>query len=470
MGIYIGPHDSNSLDLNTDSQAYTYTEYAKEARDKYHVPLWDVKPTIDGVYNTAVDTHHKAHICTSLYSYKNSFKGIGLVVDGFGQGYSEKVYQLGVGSIETLYSGQPGCSIGNLWNIIGITYFGHPMTENTGKAGTLMALAGIGKVLPETLQKLNKAYNLNNFPFIAENFYGQIAYVVETDLVREHFGEFKKGELADLCATLQEFTNLKVHALISEYVTAGDTIMFAGGVAHNVVLIKYLEDSLGINIFTGFAQGDEGIALGDHLFTKHIIEGTPYNPKGFRQPYSEVQEEPSLPYSDMLNDLECYGITALYNGSPEIGNRALGHRSFIANPSFPGIKSKLDRLKRREGFRPYGVMIHQDECLEWLEAEIESPYMNKLGVPNETFKNKFPTLVHRDGTVRVQTITKEMYPEVYNLLEHAKVITGSAVLVNTSLNIDTPMLYKKSEYLVKAMVDKELIVSSYIDGERYSND
>lgn len=469
MGTYIGPHDSNSLDIFSKSGNYVYTEYSKQNKDKYYVPR-GLEATIPNVYDLNSDTHHKHHISTTQYSYYEQFSGVGLVIDGFGQGYSEKVFKLAPGSIDTVYSGNPGCSLGNLWNILGITYFDYPMMENNGKAGTLMALAAIGKTLPKTLVNLEEAYNMLGFDFLTQDPHGQHPYFIDAESVKRHFGEFSGGSLADLCATLQEFTNLKVHALISEYVTSGDTIMFAGGVAHNVVLIKYLEDSLGINIFTGFAQGDEGIALGDHLFTKHIVEGTPYNPKGFRQPYSEVQEEPALPYSDILNDLECYGITAIYNGSPEIGNRALGHRSFIANPQYPAIKGKLDRLKRREGFRPYGVMIHQEECLDWLEAEIESPYMNKLGVPNEAFKNKFPTLVHRDGTVRVQIITKEMYPEIYNLLEHAKVITGAAVLVNTSLNIDTPMLYKNDSNSVLKMVDRGLIASCYINGKRYSND
>jgi carbamoyltransferase len=470
LGVYIGPHDSNSLEALTDSDEYSYTEYSKKSKDKYHIPQDSIVPTIEGVYNCSVDTHHKYHLCTSLYSYNQPFKGIGLVVDGFGQGYSEKVYNISEGKIDTLYSGNPGCSIGNLWNILGITYFDYPMHANCGKAGTLMALAGIGEILPNTLTALNAAYSLDNFSFLIPNKYGQTDYVIDTEAVKEHFGEFKSKDLANLCRTLQEFTNITVQALVSKHVVAGDTVMFAGGVSHNVVLIKHLEDTLGIKLFTGFAQGDEGISLGEYLFDKHITKNTFYTPVSFRYPYSDPCIEPSLPYSEMTTDMVCNGIIAVYMGAPEVGNRALGHRSFLADPAFPGIKGRLDRLKKREGFRPYGVMMLQEETRDWLLEDITSPYMNKLGTPNTVFISKFPELVHRDGTVRVQTITEEMYPEIYRLLSHFKVITGNALLVNTSLNISTPMLYRDDEELVKKMVDTNLIQSCFMEGVRYAND
>lgn len=464
MGVYVGPHDSNALIFRSKSNHYSYIEYTKLLKDKYATP--NLIATIDSVYDKQLNSHHRHHACTSLYSYNKHFSGLCLVLDGYGQGVSEQLYdcdtKLGIRSI---YSNAPGCSIGNLWNVFGCIYFDYPMHANNGKAGSLMALAAYGKPIPDLIDKLNRAYSLETFIFLKNSK----SYDIDREMVTDYFGEYS-DDLPNVAASLQQFTNQATSKIIKLRVNKGDTILMAGGVAHNVVLIKHLEDTLGINIFTGFVQGDEGISLGEHLHNKYILLDRSYKPKDFRSPYSDVEVEPKLPYSDIVTDLECHGVIALYNGSPEIGNRALGHRSFIAKPNFPDIKEKLDRLKGREPYRPYGVMILEDECSTWLKNDIESPYMNKLAEPNEKFINTFPTLVHKDGTIRVQTITESMYPQMFKLLKHAFIKTGNAVLINTSLNINTPMLYRDDEHLVEKMVDDGVIASGYINGDRYAID
>jgi carbamoyltransferase len=63
----------------------------------------------------------------------------------------------------------------------------------------------------------------------------------------------------------------------------------------------------------------------------------------------------------------------------------------------------------------------------------ESPYMQytvKCLQPE-----KIPSVVHADGTSRVQTVTKEQHPGLYAVLEKFYSETGVPVLLNTSLNI-----------------------------------
>ncbi len=463
--VYAGPHDSNSLVLDKSAGSYEYTEYTKASKNKYFAPKGELSPTIESVYDCSVDTHHKYHLCTAVYSYNKPFEGIGLVVDGYGQCASEKIYSIKKGKIETIYSDKVGISIGNLWNILGIAYFGYPMFESHGKAGTMMALASRGEVNNAVLLELIDAYKRDIFEFLqAPNEIDEFEYIVDVERVKGFFGEASQ---ADICATLQEFTNKTILRKVEPHVNTGDTLMFAGGVAHNVVLIKYLEDELGIDIFTGFAQGDEGISLGKYFYDKYIVRQEEYSPKGFRQPYSNNAKDFELPYVDIGLSLSVDGVTAIYNSSPEIGNRALGRRSFIADPSFPNIKQKLDALKRREGFRPYGVMVLAEECELWFDKKLVSPYMNKIVTPSDKFKNLFTSLVHGDGTIRVQTVTKDLYPEMYRLLTYVGVVFGHSVLINTSLNISTPMLYKEDKALVKLMVDEMVIGSCYIDGVGY---
>ena len=48
---------------------------------------------------------------------------------------------------------------------------------------------------------------------------------------------------------------------------------------------------------------------------------------------------------------------------------------------------------------------------------------------------RFPGIVHADGTSRVQTVTREDNPSFRRLLERWYELTGCPMLLNTSLNI-----------------------------------
>jgi carbamoyltransferase len=49
--------------------------------------------------------------------------------------------------------------------------------------------------------------------------------------------------------------------------------------------------------------------------------------------------------------------------------------------------------------------------------------------------DKIPSVVHADGTSRVQTVTKEQHPGLWEVLNRFYKETGVPVLLNTSLNI-----------------------------------
>jgi len=49
--------------------------------------------------------------------------------------------------------------------------------------------------------------------------------------------------------------------------------------------------------------------------------------------------------------------------------------------------------------------------------------------------DKIPSVVHADGTSRVQTVTREQHPGLYRVLNKFYLQTGVPILLNTSLNI-----------------------------------
>lgn len=150
-------------------------------------------------------------------------------------------------------------------------------------------------------------------------------------------------------------------------------------------------------------------------------------------------------------------IAAVASGRAEYGPRALGNRSILADPRDPDIKDKVNLIKKRELFRPFAPVILEEFANEWFDMPTEStPYMQyaiKCRKPNLV-----PSVVHKDGTSRVQTVNKEQNAGLYMLLKKFYLNTGIPLLLNTSLNIKgQPLLndikdIKKWEYLYNSKI------------------
>jgi carbamoyltransferase len=126
-------------------------------------------------------------------------------------------------------------------------------------------------------------------------------------------------------------------------------------------------------------------------------------------------------------------IVAVATGRAEFGPRALGNRSILADPRDPNIKDKVNRIKKRELFRPFAPVIMAEHASEWFDMDYESPYMQYT--PKCLKPDLIPSVVHVDGTSRVQTVTAEQHPGLYQVLKKFYEETGVPVLLNTSLNI-----------------------------------
>jgi carbamoyltransferase len=67
------------------------------------------------------------------------------------------------------------------------------------------------------------------------------------------------------------------------------------------------------------------------------------------------------------------------------------------------------------------------------ELQSASPFMQF--VARCTKPEEFPAIIHKDGTSRVQTVSKNDSPGFRKLLEDWYRLTGCPMLLNTSLNI-----------------------------------
>jgi predicted NodU family carbamoyl transferase len=121
----------------------------------------------------------------------------------------------------------------------------------------------------------------------------------------------------------------------------------------------------------------------------------------------------------------------------EHGPRALGNRSILCNPSIAKMKDILNaKVKHREYYRPFAPMVRLEDVSEYFEWEGESRWMTFCPKVKKEWRKKLPSITHVDNTARIQTVTKEQNPWVYELLTKFKEKTGVGVLLNTSFNVN----------------------------------
>jgi carbamoyltransferase len=118
----------------------------------------------------------------------------------------------------------------------------------------------------------------------------------------------------------------------------------------------------------------------------------------------------------------------------------------LADPRDPNIKDKVNKIKQRELFRPFAPVVMEEHASEWFDMNYASPYMQYT--PRCLKPDLIPSVVHADGTSRVQTVNKQQHPGLYSVLEKFYKKTGVPVLLNTSLNIKgKPILNDRNDIL-----------------------
>jgi carbamoyltransferase len=190
------------------------------------------------------------------------------------------------------------------------------------------------------------------------------------------------------------------------------------------------------NIWIMPNPGDAGSSLGAAL----ALRGRHVKWEG---PYLGYDLGNEYPVDAIFNEIMTNKVCAVAAGRAEFGPRALGNRSILADPRDPDIKDKVNRIKQRELFRPFAPVVMAEHASEWFDMNYESPYMQYT--PRCLKPDIIPSVVHVDGTSRVQTVTKEQHPGLYAVLEKFYKETGVPVLLNTSLNVKGQPLLNDEE-------------------------
>jgi carbamoyltransferase len=229
--------------------------------------------------------------------------------------------------------------------------------------------------------------------------------------------------------------------------TGHKNLVISGGVGLNVCLNYQLKKNFPeINIYIEPNCEDSGNSVGAckivwHSETKdttirrltncYMGELPSYN-------YKLINEkETDVTYDDVVDLIIQQNIIAIFQGRSEAGPRALGNRSILFDPRNKNGKDIVNTVKRREWYRPFAASVLKQECHNWFDMAglDESPYMMYAVNVLPHQRIKIPSVVHVDGTCRIQTVTKEQNEHYYNIIENFNNKTGVPLLFNTSFNM-----------------------------------
>ncbi|MDR4475464.1 MAG: carbamoyltransferase C-terminal domain-containing protein [Nitrospira sp.] len=213
-------------------------------------------------------------------------------------------------------------------------------------------------------------------------------------------------------------------------------------------------------IYVPPAPHDAGCSVGAALLVYHEVLGHPrrfemthayYGPEYGDSEIGQALQTQGIATQPMTDEerllaktvevLTNGGVVGWFQGAMEFGPRALGARSFLADPRHESIRDTINaKIKKRELFRPFAPSVKEEAADEYFGCAQPSPFMN-LTVPVKPDKRSLiPAVTHIDGSARVQTVRRADNPRYWNLLDRFERATGVPVLLNTSFNIQEPIV------------------------------
>jgi carbamoyltransferase len=417
--------------------------------------------------------HHLTHV-TGAFHTSPFERAAFLCVDGKGEDYSasmgvidhgelqilfEQTYENGLGLFYTLVTHYLGfLSFGSEYKVMGLAPYGRPtFVEKLSRLFTTDDRGGFRLAFPVRFQWPSMMAAL---PRIAATT-GVPVRDPKAPLTDEH---------VDIAHSLQKiFENevLKMARFVRGE-TGEENLLFCGGCAQNCVTAGQLRRA-GIfrAVFNSPVGGDMGSGLGAALLLERQRRtGTAFkiDARGFYLgsepgPVPAAAEPWRIAFDGDLFDfvagqLAAGKIVAWVRDRMELGARALGARSILADARQPGMQSRLNlAVKFRESFRPFAPLVLAEDCPAWFDTDEPSDFMqytahlveSRRAPQPDRFASlrerldfprcEIPSVIHVDYSARLQTIRRDVHPDMHHLLTAFKRLTGVPILINTSFNV-----------------------------------
>jgi carbamoyltransferase len=415
--------------------------------------------------------HHLCHAASSFFTSIYTESAL-LVADGFGSllDYDSKsvsVETISIGfaqkdsiELDYLQTGYKPMSA-TTWKYECSNSLGHfykIITESIGfgkfDQGKTMGLAPFGEDI--FYREIRSFVNIDGDGKFEFDPYGGIAPWIENKL-NENQNEFQVK--ANIAYAGQKILEEAIIQIANECYKRTKTkyLCYAGGIALNCSANTKLRTSTPFeDIFIFPAAGDNGLSVGAAFYGYYCIKknkrkykrnkvtssltykGKKYTKKEYQSAlknhpfyYSELKH-PAKIIAELLNDRH---VVTISQGQSEIGPRALGNRSILADPRSIRIRDHINlNIKKRESFRPLAPVVTAESASKYFEIDRSQPFMLEVSFVKEEYRKRLSGICHVDGSARLQTIERETNSLLYDVLIEFEKLANYPVLINTSFN------------------------------------
>lgn len=233
----------------------------------------------------------------------------------------------------------------------------------------------------------------------------------------------------------------------------------------NTRVSKYVKD-----LFIFPAANDGGTAvgaallcaknMGDRAWSK--VENVYFGPEYMPEQIEVALKASSMNYervsdiSGLCGELVSKGnIIGWFHGRMELGPRALGNRSILADPRSIEVRDRVNKIKQRLWWRPLAPSILDERREEYLEDSFESPFMLHTFKVKENKRDEVKAITHIDYSTRPQTVTESHNKLLYKLIKSFESETNIPMVINTSFNVQEPIVCSPED-AIRAFKGSEL--------------
>ncbi len=406
--------------------------------------------------------HQLAHAANAVYT--SPFEEcLVAVIDGYGEGTAASFYHFADNRFRLLHETGEGVSLGLLYasatQLCGFDPY-------TGEEWKVMGLAAYGERDEAIYEFFRSRIVIEGIdlrfrdPAPGTPAFGRQAWAELEPLV----GGFRlpgDDDVLKSAALARSFQDAFADALIELFRNLGElglsrNLAYGGGCALNSALNgRIVPETRFERLHVPCAPGDDGNALGVVLYARHqarpetrrLQVHSPF--LGSRMEAGRLRrivelgrlEAHEAPDDERLCDevaarLAAGEIVGWAQGRAEFGPRALGNRSILADPRDPRMSERINReVKFREFYRPLAPSVLDEYGPDYFLDYQSSPYMERTLRFRPEMCARVPAVVHRDGTGRLQSVTRALNPLFERLIRAFHERTGVPLLLNTSLNV-----------------------------------
>ncbi len=319
------------------------------------------------------------------------------------------------------------------------------------------------------------------YPNGAEVNAGRYPYLDDADAADHRDDVTLLQSRRDMAYAVQTQSQAEVVRLIRKAVEMSgvNNVVLSGGYGLNCVANYYYLNELkdeGINFYVEPISNDAGTCIGAALLVYHKVNDDdtvrPYADSLYLGPsyvYSDEEIQSiadkynatdvrKATHADVVKLLREKNIVTMFQGRSESGPRALGNRSILFDPTFEDGKDFVNRVKRREYFRPFAGSILHEHAHEWFDMRgmEQSPHMMYAMNCQPGVAEKIPSIIHVDGTCRIQTVKREQNPHYYDLITEFYKESGMPILFNTSFNLGGEPLVETLDDAVRTLANSDM--------------